>query len=249
MHPLISYAQNFNLGNRVDKVTGARYELNEREKKAALRLLKKAGEEEQFVGMCARCLSTGILAKKNKHNDHYGCTDYCCPLLHQWNVCEDCLAMTRTNFHPVKYPERQVEHLKFQSVFSRLPDDVQRYIGEFVPQVFDYVVMSGRLFKAAKLFYNMERHNKLLKSLWNNYLYFDYQISEFRSLYFSSSGKEICRRFKQYYREHYRSYYLTEEVKIVNLYKDGIVKREFSFTTRSNRVEFLTEIVNLLSSD
>ena len=55
---------NFNLGCRVSKVTGARYTRDETEKKAALKLLKKARAEEQFVGMCARCLSTGLLAKK-----------------------------------------------------------------------------------------------------------------------------------------------------------------------------------------
>ena len=170
--------------------------------------------------------------------------------MHQWNVCDHCLVVTRTNFHPVKYPERQVEHLKFQSVFSRLPDDIQRYIGEFVPRVFSYVKMSGRLFKAANLFYNMERYNKLLKSLWRDSLFPDYyrMMEGYYGLDKFSSGKVICRRLKQHYRSYYRSYYMMSEVNIVGVFKDRIVKREFSFVPNSHRVEFLTQIVNLLSS-
>jgi len=259
--------QNFNLAHKLDciiqigryefvnaiydarTVTGALYE-RDKDKKEALKLLK--GAEEQFVGMCARCFSTGLLAKKYIYNDHYGCTDnYCCPLLHQWNVCDDCLKVTRTNFHPVKYPERQVEHLKFQRVFSRLPDDVHRYIGEFVPQVFAYVKMSGQLFRSAKLFYNIDRHSKLLKSLWVDSLYDKYYSNARflgKRIYMHSSGKEICRCLKKYYRAVYREYYLEQEVLQAPWYS---VQMEF-YSSNNNwsntTVEFLTQISNLLSS-
>lgn len=262
--------QNFNLEHKLDcliqigryefvnaiydarTVTGALYE-RDKDKKEALKLLK--GAEEQFVGMCARCFSTGLLAKKYIYNDHYGCTDnYCCPLLHQWNVCEDCLKVTRTNFHPVKYPERQVEHLKFQRVFSRLPDDVQRYIGEFVPRVFAYVKMSGRLFRSAKLFDNMERNSKLLKSLWVDSLYGKYLKSYFtgKRIYMHSSGKEICRCLKKHYRTVYREYYLDQEVLNRSSAPEGVQMGFYSSNNNNNwsntTVEFLTQISNLLSS-
>jgi len=243
--------QNFNIGNRAHKVSGNRFARTEMEKKSALKRLK--GAEEQFVGMCNRCVSTGLLAKKNINNDHYGCTDTCCPLLHQWTVCEDCLKVTRKNFHPVKYPERQVKHFKFQRVFSRLPDDVQRYIGEFVPRVFAYVKMSGQLFRSAKLFDNMERHSKLLKRLWVDSLYDKYLDSYFtgKRIYMHSSGKEICRCLKKHYRTVYREYYLEQEVSNKWSGKEGVqmgfylgVSNKFS----NYNVEFLTQISNLLSS-
>jgi len=208
----ITIMENFNVGCNVRNAVGLHFDPTDKQKKATRRLLKKLGEEDQFTGICAKCSWVGVLAKKNQHNSHYGCTDYCCPLLHQWNVCDDCLAETRKEYRPVsKSPERQVEVLKFQRVFSRLPDDVQRYIGEFVPRVFDFVKISGRLFRAARLFYNIDRHSKLLGSLWKDSLYGNYRHAVDGYNYKGgphkhSSGKEICRQLKQLYRKYYRFY-------------------------------------------
>jgi hypothetical protein len=228
--------ENFNIGNNVRNAVGLSFDPTTKQKKATRRLFKKLGEEDQFTGICAKCSWVGVLAKKNLHNSHYGCTDYCCPLLHQWNVCDDCLAETRKKFNPIRYSDRH-----FQRVFSRLPDDVQRYIGEFVPHVFAFVKMSGQLFRAARLFYNIDRHSRLLGSLWKESFYFDYQLTHFsgKVIYKNSSGKEICRCLKQHYRFIYRTYYLREEV------RSGLY---FSVDYNNSNNKFMLKITELLSS-
>lgn len=236
--------ENFNLGCYVNNVTGFRYYRTESDKKQALKLLNKHKSEETFTGMCARCLSVGALAKKNINNHHYGCTNYCCPLLHQWNVCEDCLKSTRSHFHPVKYPDRQVESLRFQRVFSRLPEDVQRYISEFTPNIFDYVRHCGRLFRAGQLFYNINTHAKFVNSIWKDHLYKVCQSHcSFSGPRKNASGANICKYVKNSYRTIYREYYMKEEVQVVRTY--GLFMSG-EFYNNSKRI-FLTHVKDLLT--
>jgi hypothetical protein len=54
---------------------------------------------------------------------------------------------------------------EFRIVFSRLPDDVKRYIGEFVPQIFEFVQLSIQVISDPD-FANLDKYAKLPKAIW-----------------------------------------------------------------------------------
>jgi uncharacterized membrane protein YgaE (UPF0421/DUF939 family) len=86
-------------------------------------------------------------------------------MLHQWDMCAFCIQDVH---YPVsEEPEkRNAEVARFQRGVSRLPDDVQRYISEFVPDIFSFVHAFGKFKRNGEFFASLEKHIKLPKSTW-----------------------------------------------------------------------------------
>jgi hypothetical protein len=80
-------------------------------------------------------------------------------------MCESCIHYV----HIVKdQRSSQNEVATFQNVFSQLPDEIKRYIGEFVPNVFKYIEVSTRLFYShSAKFSVLEKYAELPKPIWD----------------------------------------------------------------------------------
>jgi hypothetical protein len=176
------------------------------EKQAILKRCKEEGKEENLEAICSHCeITRRTCAKKDAANPHYGCTKKCCLMLHYWDMCSYCIEERYPPVQVVEDPEkRHTEVVKFQRVFSKLPEDVQRYISEYVPQVFTYLGSINRLVRGN---WNIERHLKLPKSIWSqvqNELANQYAVFGFTS---RSSRNQICERTKDLYKRMYKSQY------------------------------------------
>lgn len=117
-------------------------------------LLQNANPDDLIYAkyICANCsIRKTPVAKKDPANPHYGCIKSgCCPLPFHWNLCSTCI---QTQYFPMKVedPKRKIDAAKFQQVFSKLPEDIQNLICEYVPTVFAFTRISGRLFLERKL--------------------------------------------------------------------------------------------------
>lgn len=125
------------------------------------------GIEENLAVMCSQCQTkVRPVERKLPGEAHYGCTKKCCPLLHQWDMCKDCIVLVH---FPTLLVEDETHRLRkaneFRIVFSRLPDDVKRYIGEFVPQIFEFVQLSIQVISDPD-FANLDKYAKLPKAIW-----------------------------------------------------------------------------------
>ena len=141
------------------------FDRTKRAKIAALKICNKNGTKEIIDGLCSNCrIKTRNLVEKEPSNPHFGCTKECCPLLYQWNMCSYCIQ--DTHFPVIKDENsRHSEVVTFQNVFSKLPDDIQHYIGEYVPHMFSYLKSINQLIHG-HLFCSLERQLKLPKSTW-----------------------------------------------------------------------------------
>ena len=176
---------------------------SKREKTAALKNCNKNGTKELVDGICSKChIKTRTLVEKDPSNPHYGCTEKCCPLLYQWNMCTYCI---QDNHFPVVKDEetRHAEVVTFQRVFSKLPEDTQHYISEYVPHIFDYVKSLNGLIRD-HLFCSLERQPKLPKSTWNlvkEKLYNSHAVDGINSVLTSRSTRtHIYERVRQQYK-------------------------------------------------
>ena len=90
------------------------------------------------------------VAKKDPSNPHFRCIERCCTLPYHWNLCNDCI---QNIYFPLKVedPKRRKDALKFQQTFSRLPEDIQHFIREYIPNVFALTKVSSRLFLEKQL--------------------------------------------------------------------------------------------------
>lgn len=138
------------------------------EKKAALDRLTVAGQEETLAVMCGQCQTKVRPVERKQPGDaHYGCTKKCCPLLHQWDMCKDCIVLVHFPTLLVEDENRRRHKAdQFRIVFSRLPDDLQRYVGEFVPQIFEFVRLTKMVISDPD-FANFDKYAKLPKAVWH----------------------------------------------------------------------------------
>jgi hypothetical protein len=171
----------------------------------------------------------------NKHpgNPHYNCLEKCCRLLHQWDMCESCVVHKhlqpnqRSSLSKFSHETdacasgrfsgessnsyahsslRNCPVATFERVFSRLPDDVKRYICEFLPATVTYIESAHRLFREYGVKYGaLDQHLKQPKSFWTNILFVMNQ-SQVNVPDNNISRKKICEFVKTSYRETYRKY-------------------------------------------
>jgi len=173
------------------------------EKQAILRRCQKEGKEENLNALCSYCrLDRRKVAKKDAADPHYGCTNKCCPMLHYWDMCSYCI---KDFHHPVVPDEekRRTEVVKFQRVFSRLPEDAQLYISEYVPHVFAFVGSFNRVI-GSRLFGTVERQLNLPKSTWTKVQHELHNRYAVRGLTSQSSRKQICEKVKDLYKRMYK---------------------------------------------
>jgi hypothetical protein len=162
-----------------------------REKKAILRKCKKTDTVEILDAICSRCHSqTRTVAKKDAANPHYGCIDKCCAMLYQWNMCTFCIQEKHFPF------SEEPEVARFQRNVSRLPDDVQRYISEFVPDLFSYLSAFDAFRRNGRFFASLDKYLKLPKSTWME----AYDLVPYTK---GTTKQKICDGIK----EHYKSVY------------------------------------------
>jgi hypothetical protein len=94
---------------------------------------------------------------------------------------------------------RRVEADKFQRVFSRLPEDLMRYIREYVPQIFDCVSMSLRVIEDP-IYGDLDKFVKLPKSIWNEVSrLMMYEYATYERLNPSTSRQKICNEVRKLY--------------------------------------------------
>jgi hypothetical protein len=171
-----------------------------RERQAILKTCKKEGKEENLGAFCSHCrLTHRKCAKKDITNPHYGCIEKCCAMLHYWNMCTFCIQDTH---YPVS--EDPTEVSRFQRGVSKLPDDVQRYISEFVPQVFSFVRSFGKLRRNGQFFASLEKHLNLPKSTWDKAHWSMIVVFAAFRLSKNASRQKICDTVKHLYKEIYQ---------------------------------------------
>ena len=176
---------------------------SKRDRMTAIKRYKEFGVEETIPGICSRCEDPSKdLYRKHPTNIHYNCLEKCCRLLHQWDMCKSCV----DNTHLVKNQRSShSEVVTFQSVFSRLPDDVKRYITEFVPAIATYIVSANQLFRHGNRYDRLDEFANRPKAFWTN-------IS--KTLYEShiyitpqeNTRKKICDYVKREYKNTYLKY-------------------------------------------
>ena len=201
----MSSNSNFNFGTTITIITssGSRIQLlrDRSEKKSARKYCKTYGIEERVRGLCAKCgFDRRPLAKKHETSNHYGCTRSCCPLIHQWNVCDYCL---RESLNPMTPAKRKADAERFRRVFSRLPEDMQRLVEEYVPQIFGMVRLCGR-FISGCVVPSARRYLVLPKPFWTGIN----DLLSSRVVYVETIKREsICDALQKQYGEFYVVYF------------------------------------------
>jgi hypothetical protein len=182
------------------------------EKLEALKKCKEEGKEENLNALCSYCrLDRRKVEKKDVADPHYGCTKKCCPMLHYWDMCSYCIQ--DVHHHVVSNEEiRRTEVVTFQRVFSRLPEDTQHYISEYVPHVFTFVRSLNRVI-GCRLFGTVERQLNLPKRTWTKVQHELHNRYAARGLTSQSSRKQICEKVKDLYKRMYnkRHQQITEQ--------------------------------------
>lgn len=183
-------------------------ERSEREKVRDIKKYIRAGVEENIIGYCHRCDLPHPLARKPRSSDHYNCLEKCCVMLHQWDVCNYCLVDMHGPQPKHDDESRRNEVARFHQVFSRLPDDIKKYIGAYVPLIFNYVESVTRLVFVDRKMANLDRYvTTLPKSTWtavgsifSKTYYIKNKINK------SSSRKQVCNGVKELYAKKYVEY-------------------------------------------
>jgi len=170
---------------------------------------KKLGTEENFNGYCNRCELPRTFARKSPSNVHYNCCKQkCCIMLHQWDVCNYCL----TDMHGSKLTQddqrRQDEVARFHNVFVELPDDIKKYIGEFVPLIFNYVEKVSRLVFIDRKMANLDQYLTCPKTTWKSVAeIFAKKYHLKNPINKTSSRQKICNAVKELYARQYSMYH------------------------------------------
>ena len=162
--------------------------------------LLKLQIEEDLPAVCTNCMSSvRPVARKSPDNLHYGCIGSCCPMLHQWDLCSTCIAIKHL---PVVTDEgtRRYEALKFHNVFSKLPDDIKRYVSGFVPNIFNCVRLSKTVISNPDLLTLEYRCTTYSKKVWNETMKKVYKDSEWD---WSSNGATTRKRMYTYLKDSY----------------------------------------------
>lgn len=89
------------------------------------------------------CYKKNPVAKKDETNPHFRCIKQCCPLPYHWTLCETCIDI-QFKSPPVDDPKRKSDADKFRLTFSKLPDDIKRVIGEYLPVAFSFIDESNK---------------------------------------------------------------------------------------------------------
>jgi hypothetical protein len=102
---------------------------------------------------------------------------------------------------------RRNEVARFHQVFSRLPDDIKKYIGEYVPLIFNYVDSITRLVFDHNMA-NLDSYvSTLPKSTWTAIgSIFSKTYTLKNKINKSSSRKQVCNGVKELYAKKYVEY-------------------------------------------
>ena len=206
------------------------------EKQALLKRFKEEGKEENLNAICSNCvIDSRKCKKKDAANPHYGCTNKCCPMLHYWDMCTICIQELHQPI--VQDPEtRHAEVVTFQRIFSRLPEDTQHYISEYVPQVFSFVRSFGKILRSNG-FGTIESHLKLPKSVWSKVRNELVQRRVVIRLDSQSNRAHICEKVKEVYKKTYTAQH------------KPIVEKDFwSHKPYSGNVFYHSENINALEA-
>jgi len=172
-----------------------------KEKKEILQKCKEEGKEENLDAVCNYCvLPRRRVAKKQETDPHYGCTKNCCLMLHYWDMCETCI---QAQHFPGSIQTSDPK--TFQRVFSKLPEDIQHIIVEYVPQVFKYVKKANRLL-VSNLLPSMESKLKhSTRQAWSAILNELKDVYAVDGLSSRLSRKKICEKTKECYKNVYNT--------------------------------------------
>jgi len=218
-------------------------QLTRTEKKRLIKQLKSEGVEQNIIGYCSRCDLKRPYVKKDPTNIHYNCLNSCCKMLHQWDLCKYCFQEK----HELKIvPDKNTRHadtVTFQRVFSKLPGDIQKYIGEYVPLIFNYVEAISRLIFCNRKLATIEKYVKQPKLKWKpvgklikNYTY----GCKENKVYANSSRQQICNGVKEIYKRVYNQFHKTtiEE-------KDFWTHKEYYFQPRNSVSEVIKTLMEI----
>ena len=176
------------------------------EKVADRNRLAKLGIEEDLPAICSSCWSkVRKVVRKPRNNIHYGCVKNCCVMLHQWSMCEQCIISQHfPEMLVVDERVRCVEAKKFQQIFSRLPHDIKRYIGDYVPQIFDCIKLSIRVLEDP-IYGDLDKFVKLPKSVWNAVSHrMVHEYATYERLTVSTSRQKVCDEVRKLYDRIYK---------------------------------------------
>ena len=178
------------------------------EKVRDIKRLKDAGVEENIVGYCNRCNLPRTYTRKPQSTIHYNCPGKCCRMLHQWDMCEYCF-VDEYGPKPVYDDQtRRDEVAKFHQVFSKLPDDLKKNIGEYVPLIFQFVGSLTRLVFFDRKLATLDQYVlSRPKSTWvsiASVITGKYKLP--KSVNKSSSRQVVCSGVKELYRAQYITY-------------------------------------------
>ena len=166
---------------------------------------KNMGVEENIIGYCGLCDLQRPYTKKSASNVHYNCLKRCCKMLHQWDICEYCFIDKYGPKTTYKDQSRRDEVARFHHVFSQLPDDLKKYIGEYVPLIFKYVESVSRLVFVDRKLANLDQYVLTRpKSAWKEVtpiLSKTYRMVN--KMNKSSSRQQICNGVKELYQKIY----------------------------------------------
>jgi hypothetical protein len=178
-----------------------------KDKTRDIKKYKNLGIEEDVRGYCRRCDLIRPFARKHPSNVHYNClVTNCCTLLHQWDVCNYCFVDVHRPQPKYDDQARRDEVARFHHVFSQLPDELKRYVSEYVPTVFKYIEMAYRVVYTRKL----ATIDTLVKTLplnkWRSVvpLFKKYHMKNHVNK--SSSRQQICNGVKELYKNLYKQY-------------------------------------------
>jgi len=174
----------------------------------AIKKYKTLGVEEDIKGYCKRCELIHPFARKSPSNVHYNClVTNCCTMIHQWDVCNYCL---KDLYGPQPKHDDQVrrdEVARFHHVFSQLPDDIKRYVREFVPLIFNYIdTVSRVVIHNHKLATIDTLVNTVPKTTWQMAVPLLKTYSLKNKANKSSSRQQICNQVKELYKNAYTQY-------------------------------------------
>jgi hypothetical protein len=98
---------------------------------------------------------------------------------------------------------------QFRRVFSRLPTDIQRYIREYVPQVFDFIQSFDRL-RLNRRISSLQIYVNIPKSTWNRALNVLSDRHAIETISNRSSRQDLCKSIQALYKRLYK--YNSEDI-------------------------------------
>jgi hypothetical protein len=91
----------------------------------------------------------------------------------------------------------------FQRIFSRLPTDIQRYIREYVPQVFDFIQSFDRV-RLNRRISSLQMCVNIPKSTWNRALNVISDRHAIETISNRSSRQDLCKSIQALYKRLYK---------------------------------------------